>query len=66
MCGDNVLHALGYDAFGLPAEQFAVQTGQHPRFTTEANMANALASNLDFWVDHDSELTERFGSWLAN
>ena len=38
MRGDNVLHALGYDAFGLPAEQFAVQTGQHPRVTTEANI----------------------------
>ena len=35
MCGDNVLHALGFDAFGLPAEQYAVQTGQHPRVTTE-------------------------------
>ena len=39
MCGDNVLHALGFDAFGLPAEQYAVQTGQHPRVTTEANIA---------------------------
>ncbi|MCU1536395.1 MAG: leucyl-tRNA synthetase [Humibacillus sp.] len=39
MLGKNVLHALGYDAFGLPAEQFAVQTGQHPRKTTEENMA---------------------------
>lgn len=39
MCGDNVLHALGFDAFGLPAEQYAVQTGQHPRATTEANIA---------------------------
>jgi len=38
MLGDNVLHALGYDAFGLPAEQYAVQTGQHPRTTTLANM----------------------------
>ncbi|GEL96209.1 leucine--tRNA ligase [Cellulomonas composti] len=38
MQGDNVLHALGFDAFGLPAEQFAVQTGQHPRTTTEANI----------------------------
>ena len=35
---ENVLHALGYDAFGLPAEQYAVQTGQHPRKTTEENM----------------------------
>jgi len=39
MQGDNVLHALGFDAFGLPAEQYAVQTGQHPRTTTEANIA---------------------------
>jgi leucyl-tRNA synthetase len=39
MRGDNVLHALGFDAFGLPAEQYAVQTGQHPRVTTEANIA---------------------------
>ncbi len=39
MRGRNVLHALGYDAFGLPAEQYAVQTGQHPRKTTEDNIA---------------------------
>jgi leucyl-tRNA synthetase len=38
MLGRNVLHALGYDAFGLPAEQYAVQTGQHPGKTTEENM----------------------------
>ncbi len=38
MLGKNVLHALGYDAFGLPAEQYAVRTGQHPRKTTEDNM----------------------------
>ena len=40
----NVLHTLGYDAFGLPAEQYAVQTGQHPRNTTEANIATCAAS----------------------
>ncbi len=38
MTGHNVLHAMGYDAFGLPAEQYAVQTGQHPRTTTEHNV----------------------------
>ncbi|RZK73237.1 MAG: leucine--tRNA ligase, partial [Rhodococcus sp. (in: high G+C Gram-positive bacteria)] len=38
MQGHNVLHTLGYDAFGLPAEQYAVQTGTHPRTTTEANI----------------------------
>ncbi|GGK67540.1 leucine--tRNA ligase [Ornithinimicrobium pekingense] len=36
--GMNVLHTMGFDAFGLPAEQYAVQTGQHPRVTTERNM----------------------------
>ncbi len=38
MRGDNVLHTMGFDAFGLPAEQYAVQTGQHPRITTDGNM----------------------------
>ncbi len=38
MTGYNVLHPMGFDAFGLPAEQYAVQTGQHPRTTTEANV----------------------------
>ena len=39
MTGHNVLHAMGYDAFGLPAEQYALQTGQHPRVTTDQNIA---------------------------
>ena len=39
MDGFNVLHPMGYDAFGLPAEQYAIQTGQHPSQTTEQNIA---------------------------
>ncbi len=38
MCGKNVLHAMGFDAFGLPAEQYAIDTGTHPRATTEKNI----------------------------
>ena len=39
MKGFNVLHPMGYDAFGLPAEQYAIQTGQHPAITTEKNIS---------------------------
>ncbi len=39
LCGFNVLHPMGYDAFGLPAEQYAIQTGQHPATTTMKNIA---------------------------
>jgi len=53
MQGDNVLHALGYDAFGLPAEQYAVQTGQHPRVTTEANIANMRRQLRRLGLGHD-------------
>jgi leucyl-tRNA synthetase len=45
MAGRNVLHAMGFDAFGLPAEQYAVQTGKHPRLTTEDNV-NRYRSQL--------------------
>ncbi|HUR77352.1 MAG TPA: leucine--tRNA ligase [Acidimicrobiales bacterium] len=45
MRGFNVLHTIGYDAFGLPAEQYAVETGQHPRVTTENNV-NTMRKQL--------------------
>ncbi|MBW1601060.1 leucine--tRNA ligase [Streptomyces sp. JJ66] len=53
MTGHNVLHTLGFDAFGLPAEQYAVQTGTHPRTSTEANMANMKAQLRRLGLGHD-------------
>jgi len=53
MSGKNVLHALGYDAFGLPAEQYAVQTGQHPRKTTEDNITNMRRQLRRLGLAHD-------------
>ena len=53
MTGKNVLHCLGYDAFGLPAEQYAVQTGQHPRTTTDANVANMRRQLRRLGLGHD-------------
>ncbi len=53
MTGSNVLHALGYDAFGLPAEQYAVQTGQHPRVTTMENVANMRRQLRRLGLAHD-------------
>jgi leucyl-tRNA synthetase len=54
MAGRNVLHAMGFDAFGLPAEQYAVQTGQHPRKTTEANVIRYRAQLRRLGLAHDS------------
>ncbi|MEV0010226.1 leucine--tRNA ligase [Streptomyces sp. NPDC051840] len=53
MTGHNVLHTLGFDAFGLPAEQYAVQTGTHPRASTEANMENMKAQLRRLGLGHD-------------
>lgn len=53
MTGHNVLHTLGFDAFGLPAEQYAVQTGTHPRASTEANMVQMKAQLRRLGLGHD-------------
>lgn len=53
MTGHNVIHAMGYDAFGLPAEQYAVETGQHPRVTTDANIANMRRQLRRLGLGHD-------------
>ncbi|MDB6136405.1 MAG: leucyl-tRNA synthetase [Verrucomicrobiales bacterium] len=58
MQGHNVLHPMGWDAFGLPAEQYAIKTGQHPRVTTEANVANfrRQLKAIGFSYDWDREV----------
>jgi leucyl-tRNA synthetase len=57
-CGFNVLHPMGWDSFGLPAEQYAVKTGRHPRLTTEENIANFTKQikSLGFSYDWSREL----------
>ncbi len=56
--GFNVLHPMGYDAFGLPAEQYAIQTGQHPEVTTENNINRyrAQMDRIGFSYDWDREV----------
>ncbi|ACU40865.1 leucine--tRNA ligase [Actinosynnema pretiosum subsp. pretiosum] len=53
MTGRNVLHTMGFDAFGLPAEQYAVRTGQHPRETTKANIETYLRQIRRLGLGHD-------------
>ncbi|WP_422774047.1 leucine--tRNA ligase [Plantactinospora sp. WMMC1484] len=53
MVGRNVLHTMGFDAFGLPAEQYAVQTGTHPRTTTEANIGYYRSQLRRLGLGHD-------------
>ncbi len=56
--GYNVLHPMGYDAYGLPAEQYAIQTGQHPSVTTEQNIARyrEQLDKIGFSFDWDREV----------
>ncbi len=56
--GFNVLHPMGYDSFGLPAEQYAIQTGQHPQKTTEENIARyrEQLDKIGFSFDWDREV----------
>ncbi|ASV30509.1 leucine--tRNA ligase [Maribacter cobaltidurans] len=59
--GFNVLHPQGYDSFGLPAEQYAIQTGQHPRNTTEINIEGCLDTKgniLSKYVNEDGSIKE--------
>ena len=58
MRGFNVMHPIGWDAFGLPAEQYAIKTGQHPRITTEANVRNfkRQIQSLGFSYDWSREV----------
>src|SRR6478735_8006041 len=56
--GFNVLHPMGFDSFGLPAEQYAIETGQHPAITTENNIARYIEQlkNIGFSYDWDKEV----------
>jgi len=53
MEGFNVLHPMGWDAFGLPAEQYAIQTGKHPRATTDENTANFRRQLQNIGLSYD-------------
>ena len=53
MCGFNVLHPMGWDAFGLPAEQYAIETGTHPRETTKRNVENFKRQFQALGLDYD-------------
>ncbi|QEK37959.1 leucine--tRNA ligase [Candidatus Cytomitobacter indipagum] len=55
MQGNNVLYAMGFDSFGLPAEQFAIQTNQHPEITTQTNIKNMKAQLEALSLSHDTD-----------
>src|SRR5579862_4442408 len=54
MTGHHVLHTFGYDAFGLPAEQYAIETGQHPSITTQDNIDNMRRQLRRLGLGHDT------------
>ncbi len=54
MTGHNVMYTMGFDAFGLPAEQYALQTGQHPAITTHANIVNYRRQLRRLGLSHDA------------
>jgi len=74
MEGFNVLHPMGWDAFGLPAEQYAIQTGKHPRATTDENTANfrgqlkkiGLSYDWSREIDTSHVSYYRWTQWLFN
>jgi len=68
MCGFNVLHPMGWDAFGLPAEQYAIKTGQHPAITTRENVAKfkSQLKRIGFSYDWQREINTtdpRYYKW---
>ena len=68
MTGCNVLHALGYDSFGLPAEQHAIATGVHPRVNTQSNITNMRRQLRRLGLGHDlrrsiSTIDEKYYRW---
>ena len=68
MTGHNVLHPMGWDAFGLPAEQYALETGTHPRVTTEKNIGmfrrqlKALGFSFD-WTREVATTDPKYFKW---
>ena len=72
--GFNVLHPMGYDSFGLPAEQYAIQTGQHPEKTTKENIARyrEQLDKIGFSFDWDREVRTsspeyyKWTQWIFN
>ena len=66
MCGFNVLHPMGWDAFGLPAEQYAIKTGQHPALTTAQNIAHfkGQLQRIGFGYDWSREVNTTDAGYL--